>query len=295
MSVQSTIAAQSAPLPDYRFSSPLEAPTIRAISLGAGVQSSWLVDAASRGDIGPMPDFALFADTGNEPRRVYAHLEELEARARFPIIRVRREGASLAALAIEVAQGIRPFKGSPVPPWYTSGSQKGMLPKQCSKEFKVRPVEHWIRDHLGLAPGQRGPKDEVVELWIGISRDEIHRMGTSERKWIRHRHPLIEMRMTRQDCVRWYMERQMRVPGKSSCIYCPFRDQKAWLRMKQEEPDDWEEACQIDEAIRDGHAELDGQAFVHRQLVPLRQADLNESQMDLDFGDAEECEGHCFT
>jgi hypothetical protein len=45
---------------------------IRILSLGAGVQSTTLALMAAHGEIGPMPDCAIFADTQWEPRRVYA-------------------------------------------------------------------------------------------------------------------------------------------------------------------------------------------------------------------------------
>lgn len=47
---------------------------LRAISLCAGVQSTTLALMAAHGEIGPMPDCAIFADTGWEPRAVYDHL-----------------------------------------------------------------------------------------------------------------------------------------------------------------------------------------------------------------------------
>ncbi len=40
---------------------------LRIISLGAGVQSTTLALMATRGEIGPMPSCAIFADTGDEP------------------------------------------------------------------------------------------------------------------------------------------------------------------------------------------------------------------------------------
>ena len=40
---------------------------LRIISLGAGVQSTTMALMASHGEIGPMPDCAIFADTGSEP------------------------------------------------------------------------------------------------------------------------------------------------------------------------------------------------------------------------------------
>ncbi len=44
----------------------MSGPTIRALSLGAGVQSTTLALLAVEGVL-PMPDVAIFADTGWEP------------------------------------------------------------------------------------------------------------------------------------------------------------------------------------------------------------------------------------
>jgi len=53
-------------------------PTIRVLSLGAGVQSTTLALLAVEGVL-PRPDAAIFADTGWEPQRVYDHLDRLAA------------------------------------------------------------------------------------------------------------------------------------------------------------------------------------------------------------------------
>ncbi|MBF9664240.1 hypothetical protein IAI33_11380, partial [Streptococcus pseudopneumoniae] len=44
------------------------------LSLGAGVQSSTLALMAAAGEITPMPDIAIFADTGWESAVVYKWL-----------------------------------------------------------------------------------------------------------------------------------------------------------------------------------------------------------------------------
>lgn len=46
---------------------------LRALSLSAGVQSTTLALMAAHGEIVPMPDCAIFADTGWEPQAVYDH------------------------------------------------------------------------------------------------------------------------------------------------------------------------------------------------------------------------------
>ena len=45
------------------------------ISLGAGVQSSTMALMAAHGEITPMPDAAIFADTQSEPASVYRWLD----------------------------------------------------------------------------------------------------------------------------------------------------------------------------------------------------------------------------
>lgn len=58
------------------------------ISLGAGVQSSTMALMAAAGEITPMPDCAIFADTQAEPKSVYKWLDWLEGQLPFPVIRV---------------------------------------------------------------------------------------------------------------------------------------------------------------------------------------------------------------
>ena len=52
---------------------------LRVLSRGAGVQSTTLALMAAHGEIGPMPDCAIFADTGWEPKSVYDHLDWLRS------------------------------------------------------------------------------------------------------------------------------------------------------------------------------------------------------------------------
>ena len=58
------------------------------ISLGAGVQSSTMALMAAAGELTPMPEAAIFADTGSEPATVYRWLDYLEKKLPFPVCRV---------------------------------------------------------------------------------------------------------------------------------------------------------------------------------------------------------------
>src|SRR6185295_2844253 len=50
---------------------------LNIISLGAGVQSTTMALMAAHGEITPMPDCAIFADTMAEPAATYEHLQWL--------------------------------------------------------------------------------------------------------------------------------------------------------------------------------------------------------------------------
>lgn len=58
---------------------------MKVLSLGAGVQSTTLALMAASGELGEMPDCAIFADTGWEPKAVYEHLEKLQEALPFPV------------------------------------------------------------------------------------------------------------------------------------------------------------------------------------------------------------------
>ena len=59
---------------------------LRVLSLGAGVQSTTLAPMAAHGIIDPMPDCAVFADTGWKPTVVYDHLASLTSPNALPFL-----------------------------------------------------------------------------------------------------------------------------------------------------------------------------------------------------------------
>ena len=65
-------------------------PTLRLLSLGAGVQSTTLLLMSLCGEL-PKLDAAIFADTGWEPARVYEHLERITAEAERGGVRISRK------------------------------------------------------------------------------------------------------------------------------------------------------------------------------------------------------------
>lgn len=277
------------------LSRPLENPRLRVLSLGAGVQSTTLALMAARGELEPL-DAAIFADTGNERKRVYDHLDWLETQLPFPLIRARRPGATLGEYMDGLAARGTGLEGgaSAVVPLFLA-EPDGVLPKQCNSEFKRDVVTREVALLLGGAPRDGIP---CVEMWIGMSREpaELQRVSRNRRKYIHNRYPLIEARMTRADCKRWMAERQYPQAPKSACVYCPYRSDSEWELMRTEEPGDFAEAVGFDARWRGVTPEGRGSAFVHRSRKPLGQVDFTKPASPDDhllFGFANDCEGMC--
>lgn len=276
--------------PDYSISKPLESPLLRVISLGAGVQSSTLALMAARGEIGPMPDAAIFADTQWEPAEVYAWLAWLETQLPFPVYHVTNGN-----LRERVVSG----KYSSIPAFVRGpdGKAGGMVNRSCTRDHKIVPIIRKVRELVGLTR-KVAPKQPIVEQWIGISTDELQRLKDSREKFIHHRWPLIELRMSRSDCLRWMADRQYPTPQKSACIGCPFHSNAEW-RQIQQDPAAWADAVAADRSLRSSatyRAMTKGEMFLHRSCVPLDEANLGtEAQKagQVEFGFDGECEGMC--
>jgi hypothetical protein len=259
----------------------------RLLSLGAGVQSSTLALMASAGELGPMPHAAIFADTGNEPRATYAYLDWLmePGRLAFPVHIVRRDKTLIEALfAGEEAARI---------PFHVGAG--GLGGRQCTRNWKLRPIRQETRRIIGASP-RSFLAAETVESWVGISTDEIFRLKPSGVAYIHNRHPLVEIGMDRKGCLAWLQERGHRIPPKSSCIFCPYRRNAQWKAMKEQDPEEFAEACAIDERLRapEQVKRFRGELFIHQSRTPLALANLDPKadakQPDL-FNN--ECEGIC--
>jgi len=267
----------------------------RFLSLGAGVQSSTLALMIAHGELEPV-EAAIFADTGWEPRRVYEWLDWLEAEIQrcqhpFPVYRVINGN-----LRQDIISGVnnrgKPFIGVP---WHLkkSNGEQAMGKRQCTADYKIKPLNKKMRELVGLVPHQRA-KSVMCETYIGISTDEALRMKPSRDAWNVNRWPLIEKGMARHDCLNWMERKGYPLPPKSSCIGCPFHSDDEWRSVKAD-PEAWADAILIDKLLRQQNATpLEAQPFMHRARVPLSEVDLSTAadhgQDDM-FNNG--CEGMC--
>ncbi len=264
--------------------------TLTVISLGAGVQSSTMAIMAAKGDF-PNVDCAIFADTGYEPKAVYTYLNFLSNILPFPIFKVRKGNIKDDMLN---AKGKTNFV---VAPFFTQNKitgKKGMVMRQCTNDYKIQPIRIKIRELCNVKKGKHFPKDKYVEQWIGISTDEIQRMKPARDPYILNRHPLIEMNMSRQDCINWMKKNQFPLPEKSACIMCPYHNDAYWHFMKTERKEEFADAVEFDKNIRTGSRNVRDKLYLHRSCKPLDEVEFNKKENDnqLDMFN-NECEGMC--
>lgn len=309
------------------------APKLRILSLGAGVQSTTLALMAAHGELEHMPDCAIFADTGWEPRAVYEHLEWLMSPNVLPFpVHITSRGTSLrtdllekATQKVDMRFAAIPFFSKEIIPAGTvlpvldiddnvigerittkDEIRLGIGRRQCTKEYKIEPIARKQRELLGYAKGVRIPKGSV-DVLIGISTDEAVRMKPPRYVWQTNIYSLVDKRMSRWDCYNWLERHDYPAvrpheatlerptwPPKSACLGCPYMSNEARRVLRDGSPEEWTQTVEDDKSIRDG-GPLRGMRGT--QYMHRDCVPLDEADID---GDDEqtnlfgnECEGVC--
>ncbi len=146
--------------------------SLEVLSLGAGVQSTTLLMLSAQGEL-PKLDAAIFADTGWEPQVVYDHLDRLEKEVAIPAgIPIYRVG--VGNIRNDALDPGHRFASMPLYVKSPEG-KRGMARRQCTAEYKVRPIKEQIRRLLGAKEKENGrpgsaPAGATATQWIGFPR-----------------------------------------------------------------------------------------------------------------------------
>ncbi|KAA9159485.1 hypothetical protein FPZ12_020385 [Amycolatopsis acidicola] len=226
----------------------------------------------------PRFDYALFADTGWEPRAVYTQLAKVAKvaeRAGIPIRSVssgniRRDALDKTSRFVTMPLHVRNPDGT-----------KGMARRQCTGEYKIKPLKAAARELLGYPHPTRVPPGVFAEQAIGISIDEVHRAKDADVRYLRNVFPLLDLGMSRDDRVQYLADRGFGETVKSACVGCPYSGNARLRWLRDNDPDAWQDLVAFDKAIRHGSPRaiaagkpLRGEFFVHRSLRPLDEVDL---------------------
>ena len=222
-------------------------------SNGMGVQSTAIAVLIAQGKL-LCPDMVVTADTGRERAISFEWLAEVID----PLL--ARVGLKTVIVPHDVATVDLYGKNGDVliPAYMANGS--GKLPTFCSNEWKRRVVLRYLK------------AQDVTEatLWLGMSLDEaVRRMKKSDVDWITHAYPLVDLRLSRHDCILLCQRAGLPTPPRSRCWMCPQQHNADWREIRAN-PEEWAKATELDKQVAQSHG-----VYLHRDGVPLAQADLD--------------------
>lgn len=253
----------------------------------------------------------------------------------FPIHIVSKGNLQIEILKERINQKTgKPYYSTYIPAFVVSGAGRGILRRKCTHDFKMLmltreqsrivglPVmKAWRKQHkvalkalkvwkeeASAAKREKRPiplrpswawdecqNDALCSVWIGISRDEIFRVKDSNVPWAKSRWPLIENRIDRDSCVKWLKLNGYEVPPKSSCIWCPYHDDEAWLDQKENRPEEFARSVAFEKDFQricqaGGTQQM---PFLHDSLVSLDKVVFNRPAVEQGDLFTNECEGMC--
>lgn len=235
-------------------------------SCGLGRQSVLMLGLIKLGEL-PRPDHVVTVDTNRERSSSWEYCDrvfrpELEMLGIPFTVIDRSKYATVDLYSGEDGDTLL------IPAFTDQGTGDGKFPEYCSIEWKQRPVMRW-------AAAQPGWMDRGVTSWIGITGEERHRRRGPNRQWFQPSYPLL-------DVCPSHVSRVYDIcsllgwpdPPRSCCWMCPNMHNREWRELRDEFPDDFAKACDLDDQLR----ETDPHVFVHSSRVPLRMADLGQPE-----------------
>ena len=162
--------------------------------------------------------------------------------------------------------------------------------RNCTVSYKIKPIAKWIK--------QNAPN---CTLGKGISTDEPHRATPSrESDGYTSAYPLIELGISRFDCLIIAKDAGLPQPPKSSCWFCPFKTTDQWVTLRREHPELFEKSVNLEQVLQKRRVNLGKDAVYLSSIGGRKQvnlADVIPEQLGLFGWEPEEgCEsGYCMT
>jgi hypothetical protein len=265
----------------------------RVFSFGGGVQSTAALVLSAHGTLAY--DTFLFANTGDDSenpdtlayvRGIALPYAEANGLHLAELHRVLNHGPRRGQIETLYRQLTRPgSKSIPIPMRLAKGAPGRRL---CTETFKLDVIRYWIDDHTSASSAT------PVEVGVGITTDEIGRMRTDQPVANQRRtYPLIDLRLTREDCARVIASAGLPLPPKSACYFCPFHRVGEWAWQAEHRPDLFEKAARLETLLNRRRAELGRDTvYLHSRRLPLRDAVRVGGSTAVEDG----CDsGHCMT
>ena len=246
----------------------------KVLSFGGGTQSSHLLEEHFLGKIDY--DYIVFSDTGAEPMFIHEQVAWWQQRQKevgntTPFIVTTHNSMKRGLEEMLMRYIHTDYQRFQMPLYFKKVDQEtgelkngGLMPRQCTGDFKITPAHQAVRNHikreLGLNPRQKMPKDIAIIMDIGFSYDELNRVSgymAYKSNYIYLAYPLIESGESTQDSID-FLEQNNFPCRRSRCYFCPFNcsGERArdigmdWMEIIESEPLSFLKACYFDSELR---------------------------------------------
>jgi len=215
---------------------------VEYISYGGGSPSLALVILNIKGEIKPITgrdkvDEIVFADTGWERSDIISQTHEIKKYVegngfKFSVVQSKYgplEDYLYNNLTKKENKGFLPI------PYHSK--DKGIGMRQCTHQFKIWPINQFLKKTYGSV-------GRIAQL--GIHINEAERIKEPRNKKDTNRFPLVDLRLSRNDCLKIVAEVGLPLPPKSACVGCPYLPASRFIELNHENPKDFERAEKID-------------------------------------------------
>jgi len=93
----------------------------------------------------------------------------------------------------------------------------------CTVKFKIRPLYNYFK--------------HPCFVYLGFTIDEAQRVKNSRKDDIHNFSPLVAMGWTRKNCVEYIKSKNMFVPPRSACWFCPLQNKGRWKLLRRKHPE----------------------------------------------------------
>lgn len=259
---------------------------MRTFSYGGGVQSTAVLVLTAQGKLNY--DHFLFANVGEDSENPdtleYFNDVALPYAARNGMFLIEIRKYRFKEIETVYGRAVGDNRSIPIPARMSNGAPGR---RSCTADFKIRVIAKWLKQNGAT-------KENPAITGLGISVDEFQRARSDS--GIDHQvleYPLIDLRLTRQDCMNIIASAGLPIPPRSACYFCPFHSRDEWIRLKNQRPDLFAKAVELEVRLNEKRGELaKDQVYLHPSVKPLDQA-VGDQMMF--WEDEDICEsGYCF-
>lgn len=164
---------------------------------------------------------SVFSDTGCEKPETYEYLKLLREEG-YKITRIIPQVKEKGVTYTNLYDYFWSWQGIPI-----------IHRRQCCAKFKKQPIDKYVK--------------QPCDVMLGYDFNERKRRHTKNRKQIVFTFPLIERKITRDQCIKIIKDHGLPIPINSSCYFYPFKSKKQWKHLRDIHPELFKKAMKLEQ------------------------------------------------